>query len=317
MIKFKRNMTKYILALIIVILIMILVMFIYRFEKVHSIYKEENDEQYSTEQSDLGNENLNNSEGLSDKNSIDKCPFFEQLNACWKVQLPVSKDEDASSVKEVGKGTAIPFDGYYDKYFYYDYNDNSLVLYTPVNGQKTANTSYTRTELRQMISDRNSDNWGWSGRNNLKVEESVNKVSANGKVMVCQVHAICKDGANGPVPLKVIYEGNKKRLAVSFTINAGSKEKNTYYFENVELGQHFVVKIEMQDYNAKVKIESNGKKECFEHDYSLEADSWSEYNNYFKAGNYIQDSDDNSENAGSEVRIYYINTEGNYINEKN
>ena len=79
-------MTKYILALIIVILIMILVMFIYRFEKVHSIYREENDEQYSTEQSDLGNENLNNSEGLSDKNSIDKCPFFEQLNACWKVQ---------------------------------------------------------------------------------------------------------------------------------------------------------------------------------------------------------------------------------------
>ena len=40
------------------------------------------------------------------------------------------------------------------------------------------------------------------------------KIPANGRVMVCQVHGIYPNGDNGPVPLKVIYEGNKKRLAL-------------------------------------------------------------------------------------------------------
>ena len=32
-----------------------------------------------------------------------------------------------------------------------------------------------------------------------------------------------------------------------------------------------------------------------------------DFYNYFKAGNYIQDCEDNSENAGSTVKMYNIN----------
>ncbi len=36
---------------------------------------------------------------------------------------------------------------------------------------------------------------------------------------------------------------------------------------------------------------------------------WLKYLNYFKAGNYIQDAEDESEGAGSVVRMYEISVE--------
>lgn len=58
-----------------------------------------------------------------------------------------------------------------------------------------------------------------------------------------------------------------------------------------------------------VTIESNGEKKSFEHDFKSQYENyaaWSEYLNYFKAGNYIQDDSDSSDGAASEVRMYDI-----------
>lgn len=242
-------------------------------------------------------------------NSINyKSIFIEKLNAHWKLQIPELQDGSDTKIKEVGKGTGISFDNYSSEYFYYDDSDSAFVFNTPVSAPKTVNTKYARSELREMMGDDKTVNWGWNGRHCLDVEEAVTKIPANGRVMVCQVHGIYPNGDNGPVPLKVIYEGNKKRLAITYKAHPQSYEdQKIYYFDEVELNQKFTISIQIIDGTGYVSISSNGISQKYEYSYNPVTTGWIDFYNYFKAGNYIQDCEDNSENAGSTVKMYNIN----------
>lgn len=242
-------------------------------------------------------------------NSINyKSIFIEKLNAHWKLQIPELQDGSDTKIKEVGKGTGILFDNYSSEYFYYDDSDSAFVFNTPVSAPKTVNTKYARSELREMMGDDKTVNWDWNGRHCLDVEEAVTKIPANGRVMVCQVHGIYPNGDNGPVPLKVIYEGNKKRLAITYKAHPQSYEdQKIYYFDEVELNQKFTISIQIIDGTGYVSISSNGISQKYEYSYNPVTTGWIDFYNYFKAGNYIQDCEDNSENAGSTVKMYNIN----------
>ena len=242
-------------------------------------------------------------------NSINyKSIFIEKLNAHWKLQIPELQDGSDTKIKEVGKGTGISFDNYSSEYFYYDDSDSAFVFNTPVSAPKTVNTKYARSELREMMGDDKTVNWDWNGRHCLDVEEAVTKIPANGRVMVCQVHEIYPNGDNGPVPLKVIYEGNKKRLAITYKAHPQSYEdQKIYYFDEVELNQKFTISIQIIDGTGYVSISSNGISQKYEYSYNPVTTGWIDFYNYFKAGNYIQDCEDNSENAGSTVKMYNIN----------
>ena len=242
-------------------------------------------------------------------NSINyKSIFIEKLIAHWKLQIPELQDGSDTKIKEVGKGTGISFDNYSSEYFYYDDSDSAFVFNTPVSAPKTVNTKYARSELREMMGDDKTVNWDWNGRHCLDVEEAVTKIPANGRVMVCQVHGIYPNGDNGPVPLKVIYEGNKKRLAITYKAHPQSYEdQKIYYFDEVELNQKFTISIQIIDGTGYVSISSNGISQKYEYSYNPVTTGWIDFYNYFKAGNYIQDCEDNSENAGSTVKMYNIN----------
>lgn len=242
-------------------------------------------------------------------NSINyKSIFIEKLNAHWKLQIPELQDGSDTKIKEVGKGTGISFDNYSSEYFYYDDSDSAFVFNTPVSAPKTVNTKYARSELREMMGDDKTVNWDWNGRHCLDVEEAVTKIPANGRVMVCQVHGIYPNGDNGPVPLNVIYEGNKKRLAITYKAHPQSYEdQKIYYFDEVELNQKFTISIQIIDGTGYVSISSNGISQKYEYSYNPVTTGWIDFYNYFKAGNYIQDCEDNSENAGSTVKMYNIN----------
>ena len=199
-------------------------------------------------------------------NSINyKSIFIEKLNAHWKLQIPELQDGSDTKIKEVGKGTGISFDNYSSEYFYYDDSDSAFVFNTPVSAPKTVNTKYARSELREMMGDDKTVNWDWNGRHCLDVEEAVTKIPANGRVMVCQVHGIYPNGDNGPVPLKVIYEGNKKRLAITYKAHPQSYEdQKIYYFDEVELNQKFTISIQIIDGTGYVSISSNGISQKYE-----------------------------------------------------
>ena len=242
-------------------------------------------------------------------NSINyKSIFIEKLNAHWKLQIPELQDGSDTKIKEVGKGTGISFDNYSSEYFYYDDSDSAFVFNTPVSAPKTVNTKYARSELREMMGDDKTVNWDWNGRHCLDVEEAVTKIPANGRVMVCQVHGIYPNCDNGPVPLKVIYEATKKRLAITYKAHPQSYEdQKIYYFDEVELNQKFTISIQIIDGTGYVSISSNGISQKYEYSYNPVTTGWIDFYNYFKAGNYIQDCEDNSENAGSTVKMYNIN----------
>ena len=122
------------------------------------------------------------------------------------------------------------------------------------------------------------------------------------------MHGIYPNGDNGPVPLKVIYEGNKKRLAITYKAHPQSYEdQKIYYFDEVELNQKFTISIQIIDGTGYVSISSNGISQKYEYSYNPVTTGWIDFYNYFKAGNYIQDYEDNSENAGSTVKMYNIN----------
>lgn len=203
-------------------------------------------------------------------NSINyKSIFIEKLNAHWKLQIPELQDGSDTKIKEVGKGTGISFDNYSSEYFYYDDSDSAFVFNTPVSAPKTVNTKYARSELREMMGDDKTVNWDWNGRHCLDVEEAVTKIPANGRVMVCQVHGIYPNGDNGPVPLKVIYEGNKKRLAITYKAHPQSYEdQKIYYFDEVELNQKFTISIQIIDGTGYVSISSNGISQKYEYSYN-------------------------------------------------
>ncbi len=117
---------------------------------------------------------------LGSLSPVSDSPLYTELTNHWKVQLPVFKEGSATSIKEVGKCCKTSFDNYCDEWFYYDKADKALVFVTNVDGAKTANSKYTRSELREMGED-SKDNWSFDGNHCMKVSEMVTKVPANCK----------------------------------------------------------------------------------------------------------------------------------------
>ena len=135
----------------------------------------------------------------------------------WKIQLPEWDPDKLASVKEVMPEALAA--GYEDEYFYASTDENGedvIVFHCTVDGAKTANTSYTRTELRELIDGKNTTvNWGWEGTHTLTAVQSVTHVSPTGKVITSQIHGIEKDGSNANPLVKVAYN-------YDFTAGTGS-----------------------------------------------------------------------------------------------
>ena len=119
----------------------------------------------------------------------------------WKLQLPVEDPERPGSVLE--KSPQELADGYTSEYFYADADDagaDAVVFHCPVEGAKTGNTSYTRSELREMLDPTNKAvNWTWEGTHTLTVEQRVTHVSAKGRSSPPRSTALRKT-ATTPIP---------------------------------------------------------------------------------------------------------------------
>lgn len=225
----------------------------------------------------------------------------------WKLQLPIA-GESGLSVKEVSPEDLN--NGFvHDEYFYVD-TDGGIVFHCPVDGFKTANTNYARTELREMIDGKNpAVNWGFQGTHILRTSESVEKVSSNGRTVVSQIHGIYPNGDNGPVLVKVQYEHDLKAVVVMLkTGTAPNAAEQRGYFYGVELGQRFDTEIKCVDGVLYVTIQSEGRKETYTINFMEMDSTWGGQLGYFKVGNYIQDSDVNYENEAATVKVYSIET---------
>lgn len=250
----------------------------------------------------------------------------------WKVTLPIDENNNGkpdeyqpASLKNFGYQTLEPV----MPFMYDDTDDSSLIFYTYPESS-TTNSSYSRTELRELINPSNSkENWtlleGGEMTGSLKVKEVSDNNSSNydyHRVIVMQIHGIISEedmdtygfsSNNGPPLIKIYWvDGyvwcHKKSLVNENTsgndlIQPYSSSNNLWTDDKDNLGyvgyDSFNFRITASD--AKIEVQLNNNTPIVYQDTSL--DKW-QYENYFKAGNYLITTDTN---AFSYVKYYNLN----------
>ena len=241
----------------------------------------------------------------------------------WKVTLPIAENGKTIEVKppailEYGTSELL------QEFMYNDSTDGALVFYT-YPGETTANSSYSRTELReQMQPGSNTVNWTFEEGGNMKGRLKMDTISkaSDGKyhkTMVMQIHGrlsnaqrdlIGEDDNNAPPMLKILWEKGKIRVK--------TKELKDVNVNDVEIlrtsawtdddGRTFDQAVNFEEFTLEVKAEK-GKMQVILNDdetfiyEGIHMDKWNVFENYFKAGNYLQTTD---EGAFARVKYYEL-----------
>lgn len=244
---------------------------------------------------------------------IDQPIEYADINfSNWKVTLPV--DEDNNDSPDEYQPSELVNYGYQTlaavkPFMYDDVTDKSIVFYTYPD-VATTNSSYSRTELRELINPSNSkENWtlleGGVLSGKLKIDsisEDTETSSQYHRVIVMQIHGIISEedmetygftSNNGPPLLKMYWKdgelwAHKKSLVDESTEGEALLDttSDTWYDIKHNFGSvgfdSFNVKITASE--GKLEIQLNEETAFVYEDISLE--KWP-FENYFKAGNYL------------------------------
>ena len=239
----------------------------------------------------------------------------------WKVTLPIGNPTEVKPPEILDYGTNEVL----KPFMYNDSIEGALVFYT-YPGSTTANSSYSRTELReQMEPGNNKINWTFNQGGRLKGTLSVPEVSMDesGKphrVIVMQIHGrltdeqrdlIGEDDNNAPPVLKIYWVDGRIRVKTKVLKDLGINDEEilrTSSWEDDE-GYYFPEVVGKGKFTLEV-IASEGRMEVIlNNNYStvyddIHMEKWGVFENYFKAGNYLQ-----SKTAGSYAFVKYYELE--------
>ena len=240
----------------------------------------------------------------------------------WKVTLPVPRSDGKPTEVEPPEILNYPTNGTLLPFMYNDSTDGSLVFYT-YPGSTTTNSSYSRTELReQLVPGSNSTNWTFEEGGTMKGTLSVPEIStkSNGnphRTMIMQIHGrltneqrdlIGEDDNNAPPVLKIYWQDNKiyvrtkelKDLDDTYeeTLSTSAWTDDDGRFFSREVGtEKFVLEVVASEGKMIVTLDD---EESFVYE-SIHMEKWGVFENYFKAGNYLQTTD---EGAFARVKYY-------------
>lgn len=262
-------------------------------------------------------------DGDTDEPGIDQKVTYQLADidlSNWKVTLPVGRPAEVTPpaiLDYANNPTLKPF-------MYNDSTDASIVFYT-YPGASTANSSYSRTELReQMTPGSNSVNWTFAQGGRLKGSIAVPEVSKDAedkphRIIIMQIHGrltdqqrdlIGEDDNNAPPVLKIYWVDGRVRvktkklkdLNVSNTeilkTSAWTDDEGRYFSEFVGQEQ-FQLEVVVSEGRMEVKLNDD---ESFVYD-DIHMQKWSVFENYFKAGNYLVTTD---EGAFARVKYYQL-----------
>ncbi|MEM6719408.1 MAG: polysaccharide lyase family 7 protein [Bacteroidota bacterium] len=246
----------------------------------------------------------------------------------WKVTLPVDENNNGRP-DEYQPNELVNF-GYQNltpvqPYMYDDTEDESLVFYT-FPESTTANSSYSRTELRELINPTNSrENWtlaeGGTMKGRLKVVSVSEDLNSNDEfhdVIIMQIHGIISEedmntfnfsSNNGPPLLKIYWKdgyvwSHKKSLVNESTSSDDLLTTSNTIWTDIKQNLGYVgydaFDFEIIASNARLSVQLNNNTPYIYQDVSL--DKWP-FENYFKAGNYLITTD---ENGFSYIKYYNL-----------
>lgn len=247
----------------------------------------------------------------------------------WKITLPIDENNNGSpdeyqpddlvDYRYQTLSPVIPF-------MYDDIEDASIVFRTYPD-VSTTNSSYSRTELRELINPSNSrDNWSLleggelSGRLKVAdVSENSNSGDEYHKVIVMQIHGIISEedmdnygfsSNNGPPLIKIYWKdgyiwSHKKSLVDESTEGDDLFDVYGDTWADIKINLGYVgydaFDFRISAIDARIEVQLNNNTPYIYEDISL--DKWP-FENYFKAGNYLTTTD---VGAYSFVKYYSLN----------
>ncbi|MFK7755487.1 MAG: polysaccharide lyase family 7 protein [Flavobacteriales bacterium] len=242
----------------------------------------------------------------------------------WKVTLPIPRPdgnpleiEPPAILDYSTNETLLPF-------LFDDSSDSSLVFYT-YPGVTTANSSYSRTELReQMVPGSNSVNWTFAQGGVMRGTLSVPEITLdnNGdthRTMIMQIHGrltdeqrdlIGEDDNNAPPVLKIFWQDDRiyvrtkqlENLAATYEDMLSADawgDDDGRFFERVVGTERFTLEVIASEGFMSVTLDD---EETFVYD-DIHMEKWGVFENYFKAGNYLVTTD---EEASATVKYYEL-----------
>lgn len=230
----------------------------------------------------------------------------------WKVTLPITENgklievEPPEILNYATNETLKPF-------MYNDSTDGSLVFYTFPQAT-TANSSYSRTELReQMVPGSNNTNWTFAQGGSIKGTLSVTDMSKDGngnfhRTMVMQIHGrltneqrdlIGENDNNAPPVLKIYWDKGKIRVKTKVLLDLNATYEETLRTDawGDDEGYNFPIEVNDQQFTLEVIVSEARMEVRLNDEFSVVYDDihmekWGIFENYFKAGNYLQTTDE-------------------------
>lgn len=237
----------------------------------------------------------------------------------WKVTLPIGSPTEVSPPEILNYASSDLL----KPFMYNDSIDGSLVFHT-YPGQTTANTSYSRTELReQMKPGNNNVNWTFAQGGKMKGKLRLKDITKDkdGKyhrTIIMQIHGRLtnaqrdligqKDNNAAPV-LKIYWTNNKIRVVRKVLKNRNASDEEILKVDAwTDEGFYFEREVGFQKFNLEV-IASDGRLEVILDGWErmvfedTNMKRWGIFENYFKAGNYLSTKD---EGAYATVKYYEL-----------
>lgn len=289
------------------------------------------------------------STGEDDDYDLDASAAPSENFDLWDWYLSVPSDNDDSGTSDDIKEDELN-DGYEDDDYFYTGSDGGMVFVCPIDGYKTSSgTSYTRTELREMLRRGDTDigtedpenNWAFSSISSSDQEDfggidgvleatvAVNHVTSSGdddhvgRVIIGQIHA----EENEPARLyyRLLPNHSKGSIYLAHEPADGHGSEQWYDIigsrdddadepsDGIELDEVFSYTIEVDEDTLWVTISRDGySDEVLEVD--MEDSGYDDADNYmfFKAGVYNQNNSGDDDDYVQATFYRLENSHDNY-----
>ncbi|MDO6803361.1 polysaccharide lyase family 7 protein [Wenyingzhuangia sp. 1_MG-2023] len=234
----------------------------------------------------------------------------------WSVTTPELNHKGSAMNVEPPEIINYGTDERLKKYMYNDSIKGALVFYAYPSNATTANTKYSRSELReQMVPGNNNVNWtfkqGGTMKGVLKVDEiSKDKEGKPHKVIIMQIHGrltneqrdlIGQKDNNAPPILKIYWYKGKIRVKTKELKNLEATPIEMLHEDawGDDEGYTFDQEVGHKKFTLEVKISEGKMLIVLNNIYykvykGVHMEKWGIFENYFKAGNYFQSRDEGS-----------------------
>lgn len=246
----------------------------------------------------------------------------------WTVTVPEEDPNKPGKPYSVGYPEIIDYatDEILKKYVYNDAKDKSVVFYAYPSGTTTANTHYSRSELREtMETGSNKVNWTFAQGGRMRATYAVEDISKEpdgkySRVIIAQIHGVLtdeqrdligqKDNNAAPI-LKIYWDKGKIRVKTKVLKNLNSTYKDMLsdhawgddegrnFKEKIDLNTRFTLEVKVSE--GRMEVILNNAESLVYNDIHMK--KWGVFENYFKAGNYFQS---NSPDTFAKVKIYQL-----------